>query len=199
MQTGLVYNELAAVPVTLQVSNVNLRRYFAQHRFPIRVEFSVYHEDGTEIPFREIRYCYDRDFTTHPIHIAIDEKRLRRRFFADYLSDDEMVTLLTRYYNYETAARKFKLWPHFTDHNFRYWMVDVRANRQLTGLTVDSSYSDNAGVVDWTHLYPQGTDERKCIHTLINNLGRERKQKRRLDVSGNRFRIDGHRRYGTGL
>lgn len=199
MEKGLVHSGFADVPVTLQVSSVNLRRYFAQHRFPIRVEFSVHHKDGTEIPFREIRYCCDRDFTIHPIHIAIDEKRLQARFFEDHLSDDELVTLLTRYYNYQALARKFKLRPHFTDHNFRYWMVDVRANRQLTGLTVDTSYLDNAGVVDWTHLYPQGNDERTRIHELINCLGRKRQQNRRLNAPRNRIRCDGGRRYGLGL
>jgi hypothetical protein len=196
--TGLVHRGFADVPITLQVLNVNLRRYFGSWRLPIRVEFLVYLENGTEIPFREIMYS-SREYTTHPIHIAIDEKRLQTRFFADCLSDDELVTLLTKYYNNEAAARKFKLRPHFTDHNFRYWMVDVRANRQLTGLTVDTSYLDNVGVVDWTHLYPQGNDERARIHELINRLGRERQQNRRINAPRNRIRCGGGRRYGLGL
>jgi hypothetical protein len=194
-----LHTGFADVPVTLQVSNVDLRRLCGSGRFPIRVEFSVHHENGTEIPFLE-KMWHPREYTSHPIHVAIDEKQLRKRFFADFLSDDELIILLTRFYDYETAKRSFRLQPYFTEHNFRYWMVDICAHRQMTGLAVDDrAYCGSTGFVDWAHLYPKGTDERMRIHKLMNRLGREKQQSRRINAPYNRIRCSGGRRYGIGL
>ncbi len=198
LRYATVHSGFADVPVTLQVAQINLRHHCGRDRFPIRVEFAVYHEDGTEIPFRKKMYCA-RDYTSHPIHIAISEEKLYKRFFAEFLSDDELVILLTKFYNSEAEKRTFKLQPYFTAHNFRYWMIDIQAHRQMTGLTVDERYEDSVGFVDWAHLYPKGIPERVRIHQLINQLGRERQQDRRINTSYNHIYYGSGRRYGVGL
>lgn len=124
----------------------------------------------------------------YPIHVEIDDKTLSRKFFGDLLTDTELTALLTKYYEREVAKRTFSLHPYFTDENFRYWFVDMKAHRKMTGLKCDCRY----GVVDWTELYPKGSDERMEIHQLINRLGRERQRERRFNAPLNR------QRYGSG-
>ena len=170
---------IPVVPVTLKVAGVDTGK-LGRFKYPHRVKFAAYHTSGEEI--------YFSNKAIYPIHVEIDDQTLNRKFFGDLLTDTELTTLLTRYYECEVAKRRFSLHPYFTDENFRYWFVDVEAHRKMAGLKCDSLY----GLVDWTELYPKGTDERMEIHQLINRLGRERQRQRRFNAPLNR------QRYGTG-
>jgi len=166
---------IPTVPITLKVAGVDTGR-FGVLKYPHRVKFAAFHTNGEEIHFS--------NKAIYPIHVEIDEQTLNRKFFGDLLSDTELTGLLTKYYEREVTKRTFSLHPYFTDENFRYWFVDVEAHRKMAGLKCDSRY----GVVDWTELYPKGTDERMEIHQLINRLGRKRQRERRFNPSLNRQR-----------
>ncbi len=168
-------DNIPSIPVTLRVARVDIGKgvLFKSQR----VDFAVYHENGDEIRF-------DGGYRPYPIHVPLNGDVVRKKFFGDLLTEAELITLLTKFYEHEVGKRTFTLAPYFTDENFRFWYLDVKAHRQLAGLTVDC----RQGVVDWTQLYPKGTPHRIEIHKLINQLGRERRVEREARASQRRMR-----------
>lgn len=162
-------HELPEVPITLRVANVNV--HGLGYRSPVHVEFSAFHLNGESLQFAHRRLRY-------PIRVVIDEKTLKRRFSGDQLDDKQLIESLSKCYEGEVAKRTFKLLPYFTEANFRYWYLHVVAHRQMAGLCID----EKSEAVEWTQLYPKGTDERQQIHQLINRLGRNRQKDRQMHI-----------------
>lgn len=190
MQKKLSSTGFAIVPVTLQVANIDLDA--PRYGSPVRVEFAVFNENGDELQFVH-NYRFRRW-----IRVLLDEQTLKRRFFKDVLTDDELKTLLTKFYNNEVSKRKFKLHPWYESQgNLRYWYVYIQATRELPGLGVDENR--HKGIIDWTELYPKETEERQKIHLLMNRVGRERQKERRANAGYNRMKSSrGRPQYGLG-